>query len=558
MKLLRLRLYRFVNGRHRLGILLAAGAILLSLRNSGLYASVFADEFTYSRFARLGRFSDAYLPNYLFSLVYRSTNLCGEGFLQCARQLNVAFFLAGVGLFYLSCKRVASRGVALLFSFLIFFSPFNTYTAYFMPESMYFFFFAALTSLLFIVPVPQMTVFRWLAVGAAIGLGALIKPHALFLLAPLAFYVGVSNRFNVQRTMKALTVTLVCALVVKFLFGFAMAGTDGISLFGKAYVSQTFSPATDNPQLLKTTLFSLSGQVLGIFSLFSVGCLVTVSGAVRFLKSCWFAEEPTEDSRYAFYTVLVLACLVLITAVFTAKMVGTGPYESANRIHARYYNFAFPLLLLTLAAKLRPQEVPLSGQLRIACAAVGLLILASAAYTRLGGFAPALADSPELYGMLRSPNLFLVCCVASGGAMVIWVSNARGGLVIFSAVVLPMIILISQLEAYSELRHRLVPDEYDRAGSFARRYLSEVERDKVLILSSSPAGGYKALFYLDSNAPFFESPPVAQPYNLESLPTGRDWLLAIGDLPVTRRPETTVIAMRGFTLYGRAPSGAPE
>src|SRR5690348_13686841 len=113
--------------------------ILILIRNSGLYPTVFADEYEYSLFSRLTSFSRATVPDYLYLLIYGITSFCSQGYLDCARIQNVGFFVASGYFIYLTARRISSRTVAFLIALLALAGPFNSYTAYYMPESMYFF-----------------------------------------------------------------------------------------------------------------------------------------------------------------------------------------------------------------------------------------------------------------------------------------------------------------------------------------------------------------------------------------------------------------------------------
>ena len=96
-------------GRRSLLLTICLCSVLLVIRNASLYPSVFADEYYYSRFSRLVSFSQANVPNYLYFSLYRLTNQCGDGFLQCARLLNVVFLLASVPLIYRVARCYSTR-----------------------------------------------------------------------------------------------------------------------------------------------------------------------------------------------------------------------------------------------------------------------------------------------------------------------------------------------------------------------------------------------------------------------------------------------------------------
>ncbi|HQW19724.1 MAG TPA: hypothetical protein PLI90_03505, partial [Rhodocyclaceae bacterium] len=81
-------------------------AVSLLFKNLGLYPIVMDDEYAYSKFTRLLPFSKSVFPNYLFFIVYRVTNYCGDGFLDCARILNVLFFVSAAPFIYLIGRQI--------------------------------------------------------------------------------------------------------------------------------------------------------------------------------------------------------------------------------------------------------------------------------------------------------------------------------------------------------------------------------------------------------------------------------------------------------------------
>ena len=88
--------WRAAVARHGLPLALIAIVLYLILRNTGAYPVVFADEWLYSKSARLQPLSESQLPSYLYLWLFGTSNVCGEGFLQCARVLNAVLF---VGMF---------------------------------------------------------------------------------------------------------------------------------------------------------------------------------------------------------------------------------------------------------------------------------------------------------------------------------------------------------------------------------------------------------------------------------------------------------------------------
>src|SRR5688572_5396819 len=120
-------------------LLVAMFLTLLGLlfRNSGIYPVVFADEWSYSTFSRLISFDQVPIPSYLYFLTFRTSSLCGDDFLGCARILNSVFFVASAPFIYLTAKRVSSPSAATVVAIASVAGAANIYTAFFMPEAMY-------------------------------------------------------------------------------------------------------------------------------------------------------------------------------------------------------------------------------------------------------------------------------------------------------------------------------------------------------------------------------------------------------------------------------------
>ena len=113
-------------------------ALFLIFRNAGLYSTVFADEYLYSKLSRLLPLSDSTVPGYLYLKLYSITNYCGDGFLGCTKLINAALFALAIPFIYLTAKSIATSGASIVVTLLAVIGPINTYTAYFMPESFYF------------------------------------------------------------------------------------------------------------------------------------------------------------------------------------------------------------------------------------------------------------------------------------------------------------------------------------------------------------------------------------------------------------------------------------
>ena len=161
----------------------------LLLRNTGLFLTV-PDEWVYSKTARLLPPEAAGVPSYLYFLIYRATNLCGAGYLECARALNVFFMVGAMPFIYLLCRTVAGRWVSLFIAVMAVLGPINTYTAYFMPESLYLLLFWVLAWYA-LRGTEANPLLRGAIMGVIIGLMALVKVHAFFLVPVIVGFLAL-------------------------------------------------------------------------------------------------------------------------------------------------------------------------------------------------------------------------------------------------------------------------------------------------------------------------------------------------------------------------------
>jgi phosphoglycerol transferase len=169
--------------------------------------AILGDEYLYSINARkaapwdpspAGDFS-----NYLFNLVYSSTNLCGSSFYTCGKYLNLFFFLGFIFIIFLIAKRLMGFWPAYAFTIAAGLSPLSVYTSMFLPESMYFFF-LGLVLLAVLKAATNFTWQNWGIAGLAIGVASLTKPHAwlsMIAISIFALIVGLSKYREIGKNL---------------------------------------------------------------------------------------------------------------------------------------------------------------------------------------------------------------------------------------------------------------------------------------------------------------------------------------------------------------------
>lgn len=316
----------------------------------GEHPHVYGDEVTYSLDARHKAFKDSVYPNYLYLLIFRATNLFGEHFLPAARTINALCFAGAAPFIYATAKRYTARNFAFLIALLSVAGPVSTYAAYFMPDAMYFFAFCVLAW--FCLARLHWQPGRYgLAIGGVLGLMAMIKTHAIFLLPALGGFL-LLMRWGNRTSLRQAGIVMLCAVLafaaVRASLGFAFAGEAGFDPFG-AYRQWTYVAGIGDMLRLAPLAASLTVAHL------SATCVLY--GVAAFALLAGLAKPYRTGTAYPLYafTAATLATLLCVALVFSLYY-ALDPHVPASynlRLFSRYYNFTFPLLLMVAAESLK-------------------------------------------------------------------------------------------------------------------------------------------------------------------------------------------------------------
>ncbi|WP_156394338.1 DUF7024 domain-containing protein [Mesorhizobium sp. Root172] len=539
-----------------LSIILVAIGIAINFRNQGLYVVVLADEYTYSRFSRLSLPSGAPVPSYLFFFVYKFTGYCGDGFLACARYLNTILFILAAPFIFLTSSRITSKPSASLIAILSVIGAINTYTAYYMPESLYFLMFWVFSWAVLALDAHSELV-EFIFVSLIFSATALVKPHSLFFLPGVILYFAYLIRQGPEQAwaakwLRVSTVFVAVAIAAKLALGFALAGRAGATLFGPTYGSYA-SGAVLNldhyAELVKLAGINLAGHLLALSILYG-----TPLAAV--LLSMWkhsIRHEAEEVSaRIAFYTLAVFSTLVVVVALFSASIANMGPYETPFRLHMRYYNFAFPLFLIFMSSQINQREGNFTLYRLISAAPVfGLIIYAI--FTAMRPYTPAFVDSPELRGISYQKNIFYFISAIGMLSLFIWVFSFKFGARVFLLIFAPLSAVIGTYFSSIDLRTNLNPNVFDEAGIFAHQYLKGHDTSRLVIMSSNPSGLFRSLFYVDDPQASIVLIPAGSPADLSKVRSDKEWLLLIGDHAPPPNSHFK-LDLNGFSLFRLAGS----
>jgi phosphoglycerol transferase len=540
--------------------ILLAGLLFMFLfnviRSAGLYPTVFGDELSYSRFSRLMPLSESPIPSYLYLLVFRSTSYCGEGFLSCVRLLNSLFFVsAGIFIFCIA-KKFGSQREAVYVTLISLAGGYSTYTAYFMPEAMYFLFFWVFIFFALSFKDEALHIYG-VKVGLVLAIMALVKVHAVFLLPGVSIFILLVNfiyyRENfLRRGLFTICVVILTFFIIKFGVSYLFAGKKGITILGSLYGSQAKSAMP-----IESMSFSHYAQIaIGIMksfkgNFFNVALLYSVPFACLFLfrpTKNYLRKTGQEEFFFLFsISILVLLPLMAVTSVFTASIAGTNPTETVYRLHMRYYNFSFPLLILVALAQANSNMEFKLNISRVLIAIGVASILVFALFHGLAPYIPSFIDGPELRGFSFSDKVFKFLLVFSLISLLLWVARPHLGAKLFVYGFVPLSLAFSTFYLDKEIRVRSMADIYDKAGLFFSQNFPKEDRGSLLISGSEPAGLTRSLFHLDDNRVEAYLFSLEKSLDWNNIIGNKKWLLLVGKID---EPKNVFykINMDGFSL----------
>jgi len=513
-------LKELANKHQGLIIFAALGSVfvLLQMRVQSILPSIMGDELFYSMQSRKLELSELSIPNYLYSWLYSSTNMCGINFYSCAKNLNLVFFAGFVALIFWLATQFMNRWWAGALAVATALSPLSAYTAVFMPESMYFF--LALLAVVALWLASKSQVWWHLTLAAVVlGLASLVKPHALFLAAGASIYLLLIHWGSLKQQGLAIANYLGTTLATKLVLGFVFAGANGLTLFGPTYSGaagdfigtlfgqdQNSSTSTDSGGDSEVATALEGGgltELLG-YALGQLGWLTVVVGLVGAglvaaslsgfkLLSRSAAEEPLR--RLAQLLLISLGTMVIVVAAFAAQVTYGGD-DHTQRLLFRYFEFLIaPISVVATATLLRQTTTNLRA--RILALVAGATALAFLGYSSIIDSQQMFADSTFLYGLTANEfsklfGLFFVLATLAAllsawqlrtGAFVLAIALGFGGLGTLS---------IDRL--YSQAAF---PGFIDSAGIFARDYLADVPSEQIYFLGTNKQLTEASIFWLD-------------------------------------------------------------
>lgn len=508
--------------------------IYLFFRNSGLYPLVL-DELYYHKFANIHEISKSHYPNYLYYLIYSTTQFCGDAFWSCAQFLNSVFYVAAAIPIYSLSRKIYPRNIAAYITCISIIAPFNYFTAFFMIEALYIFVFWVLLYYLSCIN-NESPLGSYFVTGIIFGCLALVKVNALLIAPAIVSYIFYVNKKyhsnHIQGVHIKWGVFVLTALAVKFLTSWLIAKDNGLSVFGSVYqdnitriyqvLIQKFSinhalvPQGVNSDLgLKFSIFTLiqstATNISSILFYFSIP-LVTI---IYILKNKSIFNGFSSDQKNIYVlAILFLVNLVVVTSFFNWYLVSNG--QDNVYPMRRYYEFAFPLLLMIACPGFLPVQNRAKGPRYLLSFILSLVLVVLLFFCGLPFWLEDWFKTSKIaYYVFAS--LALVNLIA-------WGYDARLGSKIYLFILFPIVALVMNIGIYRALEgSRKEPSANDRVAIFTKNYLGAKGLSE-LIVAGENVGPFN-LFYLGSlNTPLIKLSP-GEEFDPRVMPAGKNWAL---------------------------------
>jgi len=532
-------------------LLLLFMAAYLALRNAGVYPVVFADEWNYSKMARLQPLGDAMVPSYLYLWLFGASSACGDGFLGCVRAGNIALYLAAAPLLYFTALRYTGARPAAVIALLSTLAPMNVYTLFFMPEASYYLGFCVLSWIL--LTWPARSAYKPAAAGVVLGALSLVKVHALFLLPPTCLYLlyaswQAGGRWLLRGLGGAVLVGMLTA-GVKFALGYLLAGPAGLSLLGPFYASSAGSGA-DPAARMAATLVNARGHLMALVVLLGLPLALVLHGLCSNGLRNELRNTGTPGAPLQVYVLLMLGASVGMTAVYAGTIAHLADNE-ALRLHLRYYNFTFPLLWMVAAAAIGSGDS--GGRARLPwlrwAIALPLALLLAASLFLLPGYVLNMVDGPDIAAVMPGRAVGYVIVALQLALLLLWAAGRANAPRLFLAVFLPLTLILGQGASVMFAAHYRLDRVGDRAGLATRQLVPPGERGQITLAGAEERQLLRAQFHIDHPGSRLMVLDTGAPFR-PSQPDEQKWTLVIGEHAL---PPDARVAHRGdgFTLLRR-------
>ena len=475
--------------------------IIIILRNLNLYPSVFTDEQFHSYFSRLTEFKNIPVPSYIFYLIYKTTNVCSENFLECGRFLNTIFFSIGCFFIYTITRKHSSFIKSFSICFLVLLGPINIYTAYFIPESLYFCFFWFLVYFIFNNECKKKI--YWIKSGIILGLMSLIKPHAIFL-APcfITYSILTEEKKEIRNILLYIIYFIFFFFITKYILQILFIGfeTQSLTIFGRTYneeLKNYFPKNLDNLKIiLNYSLINIKGNLLFLCLIFSLPIVLSI-------KNIFTPSIKGFNKNLSILTLLSFTTLIIIFGLFTGSATSFLDYERPTRLNTRYFYFLFPLFIILIFIELSNLKIKITLKKKVIVSSGVIVCIIYALLTQLHQYLPTehLVDGPLYRGFSYNVFAFNLLGILSLLSVIIWFFNEEIAIKFYCYFFLTLTFLLTSIPTNKELFYYKKPTIYDVIAKDIKKILLYEENKNILIVNDEERNVgeiTKILFHLDN------------------------------------------------------------
>jgi phosphoglycerol transferase len=550
-----------------IGSLLAVAGWVFS-RVSAVNPAILGDEYLYSINARhaapwdpspAGDFS-----NYLFNLVYSSTNICGEAFYTCGKILNLIFFVGFLTVVFIIAVRFLNYWVALAFTVAAGLSPISVYTSMFLPESMYFF----MISLVFLAVLRAAESYGWkdwALVGALIGVASLVKPHAWLSAIAIGIFLVVLGltqaKHRFKPLFKAVGAISAGAILGRIVIGFLIAGPRALDFFGiylganvladvvegvPAQTDEAIGIVGSSPMNGVIALFGtqLNVHVLTLVALVGVAFIGLVVGLAELIRT----RQPSPVTVLSLFVFIWLVAMTIEIIMFTGWITGAGD-DHTGRVLSRYYDFLFvfvPLAGLSALSSKFAAETKI--WIRLPLAGLMLLLLTPAFTGFFETLTIQIADAPNLAGLVVNLDVFNAVAMIGFLGLLVFAFQPKFTPWVF-VMLLPASMVATGYSIQGEYdRIRGYENAQDLAGKYLNQNLTAAEIDATWIIATSRFEATNVAFWADSPTVKYETFAPGGVLDESLAPEGTQYILATGNLSYAGEAIETITG-DGYILF---------
>lgn len=479
------------------------GSILIFLRNNNLLPMVMSDEYYHQLNSRFLNMQESLNSNYFFNYIYGVTNFCGASFYNCAKIINI-FFFAGGSIFLFSFLNTFRKDIiSFIISICFFLGPLNSYTSYFVQESMTYFLFWGLS--LFFLKTNDFKInfnLKIIFLVFSFFIIDLTKSYGIFFILSIIIFLFLKT-FVKKNSFLNLIKNIILILFIYFGLKYLFLTLYNLEyfFFGKLHETSfkkdlEIINIRDILIIIKFLLINLYGHFVTFLSIF---------GLIIFLNLIYLENQIFDKKKFNYLNQFYLFCLIsLIVLIGFSALINSinqlnfanHPYESIFRIHARYYFFLIPILLVPLFDKdFNLSKIIINKKLFYIFLVIFVVFLIS--YNFLP-FRPYKFDNPYLRGLTWNSNIFLIVNFILVINIYLFLNNKKFSINLFIIIIFPLITLISTLFISNEMLF----NKHKNANLFNQIGLNlkykNINFDKTLILGNYEPGLYEILWHLNS------------------------------------------------------------